>query len=556
MTVELVWVTPDAERMIADIARVSSPKRQGRDPAPLLLALMAHGHWSPFEMASMCVEIRTTRDVSRQILRHRSFQFQEFCVAEGTRVTLDSPCRAKRGGHGAYTRPIEHLFSLQERGYKLPVAARVYDEGTRLFTSAPIRRVYKTGVKPVFSVTFGSGKTVVCTKEHRFLTPDGFMSLEEAAGLGLQGGKAYVTKPDAVFGSNGVPAYRDKEALLRAKELSIADGTGLKGIAAKLNVNVDTLRDNLKKHGLQFTKAEVARYTSAWNKGKSGYKLKPHSPQTIAKMRASARKGSASNLWRGGVDRKERLRIADWCATLRTDFLREAGYACARCGGRGKLELHHIKAVSEHPELAYDPTNIEVLCPDCHAHHHNTSGERKLWRAKHKGHTLTVTWSKIASVTYVGERATYDLEVDHPSHNYVADGMVVHNSQRWSPVTEPAQIPVCRMQNPRARELPLECEDGMVAGWWDGVAHKVAQVALRHYEEALAKGVSREVARALLPEGLTPTRLYVSGTFRSWIHYLQLRLKPDTQKEHRDVAREIQLIFAEQAPTIWSAACC
>lgn len=207
MAVKLVWVTPDAERMIADIARVSSPKHRGRAPAPLLLALMAHGHWSPFEMASMCVEIRTTRDVSRQILRHRSFCFQEF-------------------------------------------------------------------------------------------------------------------------------------------------------------------------------------------------------------------------------------------------------------------------------------------------------------------------------------------------------------SQRWSPVTEPAQIPACRVQNPEARELPLECEDGMVAGWWDAVAHKVSQVANQHYEEALAKGVSREVARALLPEGLTPTRLYVSGTFRSWIHYLQLRLKPDTQKEHRDVAREIQLIFAEQAPTIWSAACC
>jgi thymidylate synthase (FAD) len=78
--VNLVWVTPNCENMIVDMARVSSPKNQGNmETAPRLLRyLIKHKHLSPFEMANMCVEIHTTRAISAQILRHRSFTFQEF----------------------------------------------------------------------------------------------------------------------------------------------------------------------------------------------------------------------------------------------------------------------------------------------------------------------------------------------------------------------------------------------------------------------------------------------------------------------------------------------
>jgi len=80
MNVQLVWATPNAEELITKMARVSAPKNQDNmDTAPRLLKyLIKHKHWSPFEMANMCVEIETTRAISPQILRHRSFSFQEF----------------------------------------------------------------------------------------------------------------------------------------------------------------------------------------------------------------------------------------------------------------------------------------------------------------------------------------------------------------------------------------------------------------------------------------------------------------------------------------------
>lgn len=79
MSVKLMWGTPNADQMIAKMARVSNPDNQDNPEFKRLLNyLMKHNHVSPFEMASMCVEIDTTRDISRQILRHRSFSFQEF----------------------------------------------------------------------------------------------------------------------------------------------------------------------------------------------------------------------------------------------------------------------------------------------------------------------------------------------------------------------------------------------------------------------------------------------------------------------------------------------
>ena len=76
---KLIWLTPDAEALVGKIARVSNPKNENNPNVEgLLKYLIKHRHWSPFEMCSMCVEIHTTRAIAPQVLRHRSFSFQEF----------------------------------------------------------------------------------------------------------------------------------------------------------------------------------------------------------------------------------------------------------------------------------------------------------------------------------------------------------------------------------------------------------------------------------------------------------------------------------------------
>ena len=89
---QLVWVTPDAEKLIGKIARVSNPNNEDNPNVEKLIRyLIKHKHWSPFEMASMCVEIKTTRAIAAQILRHRSFSFQEFSQRYAVATDVEIP---------------------------------------------------------------------------------------------------------------------------------------------------------------------------------------------------------------------------------------------------------------------------------------------------------------------------------------------------------------------------------------------------------------------------------------------------------------------------------
>jgi thymidylate synthase (FAD) len=92
MTVSLVSITPKAEQLIAYCARVSNPQNQDNpDSVKLIRYLIKHKHWSPFEMAFIVMEINTTRSIAPQILRHRSFSFQEFSQRYSDVTTLATP---------------------------------------------------------------------------------------------------------------------------------------------------------------------------------------------------------------------------------------------------------------------------------------------------------------------------------------------------------------------------------------------------------------------------------------------------------------------------------
>lgn len=92
-TVSLIHITPNAEELIAYMARVSNPSNQSNtETSPKLIRyLIKHNHWSPFEMVNMCVEINTTRSIAAQILRHRSFSFQEFSQRYADVTSIGSP---------------------------------------------------------------------------------------------------------------------------------------------------------------------------------------------------------------------------------------------------------------------------------------------------------------------------------------------------------------------------------------------------------------------------------------------------------------------------------
>jgi thymidylate synthase (FAD) len=128
-------------------------------------------------------------------------------------------------------------------------------------------------------------------------------------------------------------------------------------------------------------------------------------------------------------------------------------------------------------------------------------------------------------------------------------------SQRYEDVSKlpPVELRECRLQDVKNRQSSLATEDDLVVQQWVRWQHEVHTRALDLYQASLDLGIAKEQARALLPEGLTPSRMYMSGTLRSWMHYVKLRSDPATQKEHRLIAQEIGRELEKQVPTIWTA---
>ena len=131
-------------------------------------------------------------------------------------------------------------------------------------------------------------------------------------------------------------------------------------------------------------------------------------------------------------------------------------------------------------------------------------------------------------------------------------------SQRYADPKEQGEVFItseARLQDTKNRQNSIDidlAENGMpeLINRWEELQQDVIYTAGRAYDWAIQAGIAKEVARKVLPEGLTKTRLYMNGTLRSWVHYIELRSANGTQKEHMDIAKECAKIIAEIFPLI------
>lgn len=123
-------------------------------------------------------------------------------------------------------------------------------------------------------------------------------------------------------------------------------------------------------------------------------------------------------------------------------------------------------------------------------------------------------------------------------------------SQRYAEVEEELILRAARDQHPTDRQSSTPTANDGVADWWLRTQIAMRKHVTETYQAALSMGIAKEVARTILPEGMTPTRLYAQGTLRSWIHYVQLRVAHGTQDEHQRVAGAIWNILTDQFPAL------
>jgi thymidylate synthase (FAD) len=101
----------------------------------------------------------------------------------------------------------------------------------------------------------------------------------------------------------------------------------------------------------------------------------------------------------------------------------------------------------------------------------------------------------------------------------------------------PYELRETRLQDTKNRQNSIETDDALLQQHWIAQQKRVIDTASNVYKWAIEHGIAKEQARTVLPEGLTKTRLYMHGTVRSWIHFIDVRTTPGTQKEHMDIAR-------------------
>lgn len=123
-------------------------------------------------------------------------------------------------------------------------------------------------------------------------------------------------------------------------------------------------------------------------------------------------------------------------------------------------------------------------------------------------------------------------------------------SQRYAKVTDMSPPREARLQDAKNRQNSIQTDDEAIKKEWEIVQKVLMSDAMGAYEWAINKGIAKEQARVVLPEGLTMSRMYMNGTLRSWITYCKLRMGSGTQLEHREIATQCWNIIVEQFPSL------
>ena len=128
-------------------------------------------------------------------------------------------------------------------------------------------------------------------------------------------------------------------------------------------------------------------------------------------------------------------------------------------------------------------------------------------------------------------------------------------SQRYADPTKDLSFVTreARLQDLKNRQNSIETSDDELSKEWIKKQNNLIELAKETYVWAIENGIAKEQARSVLPEGNTVSRMYMNGTLRSWVHYIELRSSNGTQKEHMDIANSCKNIFTEQFPTVAEA---
>jgi len=530
--------------------------------------LKSSGHGSVLEHANFSLLLYgISRSVTHELVRHRAGF--AYCLAGDTLIYSEKIVNGRRDG--PKKRRLDDLYAMTQTSHgrsriKL-LRLHCLDEQTRTFTTGKVKSIVYSGIKPVFTVMLADGKSITATKEHRFLTKDGWFPLEDVVG-GLSvssSGIAVYGKSDAEIMVNGHFMYKDADWLRKhygEQALSQEE------IAAIAGVSKHTIRTWVKKHGLQKPMGSWTIGVSPWNTGKryqTGKKRKD-CEEISARM-----KGEGNHQWKGGVTRRAITLRRDVKAVRPRAYMRD-NYACRLCRKQGgKLTIHHILPVWARPDLVSDLDNLATLCRSCHLKVNGHEEEyieifgRKqeelngVTRPSERKPWLTPKPVKIVSIVYAGEQMTYDIEMEGPNHNFVANGIITHNSQVSQRYVSGRVLRF--VERPEYRS-----DEQLHAQFLQRIDHASEEYAaltnrLLEMQQSGASILSAEertdlrkkvqqCARSVLPNE-TEAPIVVTANARAWRHFIEMRADAHAEIEIRELAVRIFLCLQRTDPVLF-----
>lgn len=523
----------------------------------LLKFLAQEGHHTPFEKSTLHFLVTVDQATHIHLLKHRiGVSINGECLVGDTKITfINSSGSLKRVTmeelYNKWNNGRPHQNTEKDKEYSRnrvrKMTLRVLNEDTGVFEKGHVKDVMVSGIKKVYEVTTECGKKIRCSDNHRILTDEGWKTI--STGLTT---KDFIAVNGVTFAGNGL--YKEKKELQRCRE----SGMSVSEMAKYFGCSYHTIRKWLKIHDLKFTKEErdFKRGHIPWNKGKKGYKLSYSEEGWNNKMKAAKRqpKGELSPLWRGGVT-SERGLIGQWTRGVAREIHEKYNYTCQSCGkGNKDLHCHHIIPVVVDSSRAYDKNNLITVCKKCHQDIHKTA-ESELEFAKkvssedftplakkfgknnynRRGNVLKVHYSKIVSIVECGEEMCYDLEVDHKFKNFVANGVVVHNSARYKELKED------KMYMPEDwlnyGEVGKDIYDSLI--YHAELGNELYHGAIKELQDAgMDRKRAKESARFFKTFN-SQIDMDISFNWRSFYHFQQLRNSEDAQLEVRELAQQM-----------------
>jgi hypothetical protein len=525
-----------------------------------------------------------------EILQDRDYDTKELASAIGLRSRNNIAAHCRNGGLAHkrdvdgrkllinghdfkewYLNPPRVQYPLKHRLSQMRL--RCANEDTKEIISTKIKDIWKSGQKEVFEVSLADGKKITCSKDHLFWTDRGWLSLQEATGLQWSPHNSLITwnKDSPKFLTNGNIAWKNKDWLqnCRNQKMSATEMAEISG------ATIGQVKGQLRKYNIRMEPWQYPkRSNTPWNKGKTykNPKASHHNNNNLC--------GEKHHWWKGGIT-SERGLIGQWSRGVAKEIHASNDFQCVICSSGKSLVAHHIVPVVQDISLSMNKANLTTLCAPCHRRlhaqfletqfaemlkqkraanfwhvHNNTRGED--WYQERAGHLLVVKPSSVIGIEYRGVQETYDIEVEGPYHNFVANGIIVHNSKNSA---SSRAIPLAKNVEKifKSPFIPLDFsknQPGMqsqeVLKGEAEVQARLAWIAARDHAAACAHTlgsveVHKQHANRVLEPFNWQTAL-VSGT--DWDNFFALRAHPDSQPEIQTIALLMREAMEESEPRL------